>query len=206
MKTKFTPLRALLLLYVAQFLMATHCTGGCDCQGITKYNVVYSDVELTAWDTSKFQNKIVESTASKNAFGIEISVHHDYDQIAFFHKTYNTALRAGFGFAYAWSCYCDEEHYFPDPIASIRVDVMDVITQNEVDVTAHFTTNSYDDSALTVEALLEQYKEHKWSYLNWQLDLTNSTDIPDTAVFTLVVTLESGITFTQQTDEISFSD
>jgi hypothetical protein len=83
---------------------------------------------------------------------------------------------------------------------------MDVITQNEVDVTAHFTTNSYDDSALTVEALLEQYKEHKWSYLNWQLDLTNSTDIPDTAVFTLVVTLESGITFTQQTDEISFSD
>ena len=97
----------------------------------------------------------MESTASKNAFGIEISVHHDYDQIAFFHKTYNTALTAGFGFAYAWSCYCDEEHYFPDPIASIRVDVMDVITQNEVDVTAHFTTNSYDDSALTVEALLE---------------------------------------------------
>jgi len=39
-----------------------------------------------------------------------------------------------------------------------------------------------------VEALLEQYKEHKWSYLNWQLDLTNSTHIPDTAVFTLVVT------------------
>jgi len=45
-----------------------------------------------------------------------------------------------------------------------------------------------EETGLTVEALLEQYKEHKWSYLNWQLDLTNSTHIPDTAVFTLVVT------------------
>ena len=205
MKTKFTPLRALLLLYLAQFLMATDCTG-CDCQGTTKYNVVYSDVELTAWDTSKFQNKIVEGTVSKNAFGIEISVHHDYDQIASFHKTNNTALTAGFGFAYAWSCDCVVEHYFPDPIAFIRVGVTDVVTQNEIDITTHFTTNSYDDTALNIEALLEQYKEEKQSYLNWQLDLTNTTDIPDSAVFTLVVTLESGITFTQQTDGISFSD
>ena len=72
MKIKFTPTKALLLLYVAQFLMATDCAG-CNCHGITKFNVVYTGVEIVPWDTSKFRNKIAEGTAIKNSLESKLS-------------------------------------------------------------------------------------------------------------------------------------
>ena len=205
MKIKFTPTKALLLLYVAQFLMATDCAG-CNCHGITKSNVVYTGVEIVPWDTSKFRNKIVEGTASKNSFGVEIIVLHDFQEIAYRQNTNNNRLTAGFGFAYAWSCSCVTEYEYPDPISSININVTDVATQNEVDVTANFTKYDYENTQITVDELLKEYNEQQHHYLHWELDLTNTNDIPDTAVFTLVVMLESGITFTQQTDEINFLD
>ena len=72
MKIKFTTTKALLLLYVAQFLMATDCTG-CNCHSITKCNVVYTGVEIVPWDTSKFRNKIAEGTAIKNSLESKLS-------------------------------------------------------------------------------------------------------------------------------------
>lgn len=205
MKIKFTPTKALLLLYVAQFLMATDCAG-CNCHGITKSNVVCTGVEIAPWDTSKFRNKIVESTAIKNSFGVEIIVLHDFQEIAYRQNTNNNRLTEGFGFAYEWSCSCNTEYEYPDPISSININVTDVVTQNEVDVTANFTKYDYENTQITVDELLKEHNEQQHHYLHWELDLTNSNDIPDTAVFTLVVMLESGITFTQQRDEINFLD
>ena len=150
MKIKFTPTKALLLLYVAQFLMATDCAR-CDCHGITKSNVVYTGVEIVPWDTSKFRNKIVEGTASKNSFGVEIIVLHDFQEIAYRQNTNNNRLTAGFGFAYAWSCSCVTEYEYPDPISSININVTDVATQNEVDVTANFTKYDYENTQITLD-------------------------------------------------------
>ncbi|MGB0173220.1 MAG: hypothetical protein ACPF9C_03895 [Flavobacteriaceae bacterium] len=75
--------------------MATDCAG-CNCHAITKSNVVYTGVEIVPWDTSKFRNKIVESTASKNSFGVEIIVLHDFQEIAYRQNTNNNKLTAGF--------------------------------------------------------------------------------------------------------------
>ena len=138
MKIKFTTTKALLLLYVAQFLMATDCTG-CNCHSITKCNVVYTGVEIVPWDTSKFRNKIVEGTAIKNSFGVEIIVLHDFQEIAYRQNTNNNRLTAGFGFANAWSCSCVTEYEYPNPLSSININVTDIATQNEMDVIANFT-------------------------------------------------------------------
>ena len=70
----------------------------------------------------------------------------------------------------------------------------------------NYTIYQYENTETTVEELLKEHNEQQHHYFHWELDLTNTNDIPDTAVFTLVVMLESGITFTQQTDEINFLD
>lgn len=201
---KRIPIKALLILYLAPLLMATDC-GNCGCGDYREYNIVYKDVEFSVWDTSKFQDKEVEGVVSKNAFGIKIYVKYDQDGIAFSHKPKHTS-HASFGIAYAWSCDCiAPEYHFPDPIKSIQIVATDTANQKEVDVTSNFTTRDGEKN-VTIPELLKEYKESKREYLSWQLDLTDATNIPNKAVFALTVTLDSGITFTQETAKIIFSD
>lgn len=198
---KFKPIHALLMLYIAPLLMATDCS--CNCQD-ESYEIQYTGVEVTVWDTSKFQPKAVEGEVSKNAFGIEIYVEHQQDEIVFNRNTKNTSY-ASFGMAYAWSCDCvPPDYHFPDPLKSIQIIATDTANQNDIDVTEKFTTKNYDDKDVTIPELLEEYNNQKQQYLHWRLDLTDTTDMPDNVIFTLTVTLDSSETFIQQTDEIIF--
>jgi hypothetical protein len=200
---KFKPIHALLILYLAPLLMATDC-GDCNCGDFREYNVIYNGVNFSAWDTSKFQNKVVDGVVSKNAFGVGLYVKYDQNGVAFIYKPKHIS-HASFGMAYAWSCSCVEpEYHFTDPIKSIEIKATDTTTQEMVDVTSNFTTRDYDDKDVTIPELLEQYIEQKQSYLHWQLDLTNADNIPDKAIFTLTVTLDSGKAFSEQTKEIEF--
>ena len=199
---KKIPVKALLILYLAPLLMATDC-GDCGCGDYREYNIVYKGVEFSAWDTSKFQDKEVEGVVSKNAFGIKIYVKYDQNGIAYNHKPKHTS-HASFGIAYAWSCSCVEpEYHFPDPIKSIQIVATDTANQKKVDVTTNFATR-YGEKNVTIPELLKEYKESKRDYLSWQLDLNDATDIPNKAVFALTVTLDSGKTFTQETEAITF--
>ena len=200
---KLKPINALFIIYFVPLLMATDC-GDCGCYDYEEYNVVYKGAYFSVWDTSKFQPKEVEGEVSKNAFGIEIYVEHQQDEIVFIHNTKNTSY-ASFGIAYAWSCSCvPPEYYFPNPIKSIQITATDTANQSEIDVTEKFTTKNYGDKDVTIPELLEEYKNQKQEYLSWRLDLTDTNDIPATATFTLTVTLDSSETFIQQTEEISF--
>lgn len=200
---KFKPIHALLILYLAPLLMATDC-GDCYCGDYNEYNIVYTGVEFSAWDTSKFQNREVEDQASKNAFGVELYVKHDRNGIALNHKPKHVS-HASFGIAYAWSCSCIEAtNHFPDPIKSIEIIATNTTTQEDMDVTTNFSTTYYDGKTIGIADLLVDYKNNKHDYLNWQLDLVDSTNIPDKAIFTLIVTLDSGKVFSEQTNEISF--
>ena len=148
----------------------------------------------------------MEGEVSKNAFGIEIYVEHQQEEIVFNQNNKNSSY-ASFGMAYAWSCSCVlPEYYFPNPIKSIQITATDTANQSEIDVTEKFTTKNYGDKDVTIPELLEEYKNQKQEYLSWRLDLTDTNDIPATATFTLIVTLDSGKTFTQQTEEISFKN
>ena len=200
---KLKPIQALLIIYFVPLLMATDC-GDCGCGDYREYNIEYKGVDFSVWDTSKFQPKEVEGEVSKNAFGIKIYVKQDQTGVAFNHKPKSTSY-ASFGIAYAWSCSCiTPEYHYPDPIKSIQVTATDVATQKDIDVTDNFTKR-YGDKNVAIPELLKEYKESKQDYLSWQLDLTDTTNIPDNAVFTLTVTLDSGKTFTQKTIDITFS-
>ena len=185
--------------------MATDC-GDCGCGDYKEYNIVYKGVDFSVWDTSKFEAKAVDGAVSKNAFGIKVYVKYDQNGIAFNHKTKSTSY-ASFGIAYARSCDCaPPKNHFPDPVKSIQITATDTANQNDINVTEKFTTKNNGDKDLTITKLLENYKNQKQEYLSWRLDLTDTTEIPATAIFTLTVTLDSGKTFTQQTEEISFKN
>ena len=200
---KLKPIQLVLILYFVPLLMATDC-GGCGCAEYDKYNIVYKGVDFSAWDTSKFEAKEVEGEVSKNAFGIKISVKQDEIGIAFNQKS-NTTSYASFGIAYAWSCSCITPEYLcPDPIKTIQVTSTDIATKTVVNVTDKFTAKN-GDQGHTITTLLEDHKKQEYNYhIYWRLDLTDTTNIPETVIFTLTVSLDSGKTFTQETEAITF--
>lgn len=202
---KIKTINVLFIIYFVPLLMATHC-GDCACDEYKAYNIVYKGVDFSVWDTSKFEAKAVDGAISKNAFGIKVYVKYDRNGIAFHHKTKSTSY-ASFGIAYARSCSCiPPKYHFPDPVKSIQITATDTANQNDINVTEKFSTKNNGGKDVTISDLLEDYKNQKQEYLSWQLDLTDTTEIPFAAIFTLTVTLDSGKTFTQQTEEISFKN
>lgn len=201
---KLKPFKALALLYVASLLLATDCT--CDCGEFRKYEVTYTEAKLSVWDTSKFQSKEVKGKVSKNSFGIGVNINHNEKGIAMFSSVKDNAY-ASFGIGMAWACDCvPPEYIINDPIASIQIRVTNTENQEEQDITANFATESYGGNGLSIKEVLEQHSNKEYFYgFNHRLDLIDALPIPTKAVFTLVVTLKSGKTFTQKTAEILFT-
>lgn len=199
---KRIPIKAILIVYMTPLLMATDCS--CNCQD-ESYEIQYTGVEITAWDTSKFHNKLAEGEVSKNAFGINIHVEYEQNEIALQQPQKKTSF-ASFGIAYAWSCDCYYNYSFPDPIMSIFITATDNVSQNEVDVTDAFIMTRYGGDSYTVSEVLEQYKTAEEAYIHWEFDLVNTTVIPDEATFTVTITLDSGKTLTHESEFVTFID
>lgn len=188
------------LIYFIQFL-ATSCFP-CNCDPIKTFERTYNNLEIKAWDTSKFQNKEVINSAYKNAFGLTISVQFDLHQISY-SKPILDISAFGFTSAYAMSdCDCPEDKYINiDPIASIKINVTNLETQETIDVTDNFTTNNYNGEPVTINKFLEI--RENW-HDGFQVDMSEYDNIPNNSQFKIIVSLESGAELVEQTQEITF--
>jgi hypothetical protein len=189
------------LIYFIQFL-ATSCFSPCDCDPIKTFERTYNNLELKAWDTSGFQNEEVINSAYKNAFGLTISVQFELNQISF-SKPMLDMRSFGFISAYAFSdCDCAIDEYINlDPILSIKINVTDLENQEIIDVTDNFTTYNYNGEQVTISELFEIRED--W-HDGFQVDMLEYDNIPDSALFTVIILLESGTELIKQTQEITF--
>lgn len=190
---------ALFLLYSVQFIF-TACSPPCDCDDASTFEVTYSGIVLTTYDTSGFSNVATELNLYKNAFGIEMYVERTEVQIAL-----NTSkkLFTGFGFQSALACSCvGPEYIYLDPILNISIEAKNVENNSVVDVTSNFGVyDYYTESTIDFETLLES-ADNNW--VGYQLDLVSEENIPDTVIFTFKITLESGALLEKSTNEIRF--
>lgn len=192
---------AIFLLYFFQFL-ATSCFFKCHCDQIKTFERTYDDLELKTWDTSRFQNIEVIDSASKNAFGLTLSVQFKLNQIALSKPMLNLSS-FGITSAYAFQpCDCPSDRYINvDPIISIKIYVTNLENQEIIDVTDNFTTLDYSAERVTIAELLKIRQD--W-HDGFQMEMTEYGNIPDSSMFTVIVSLESGTELTKQTQEITF--
>jgi len=190
--------KVLLFLYVFQFIISS-CTD-CHCNS-ANYDKVYNDLELRAWDTSGFQNsEITDLTpVSKNGFGLSVSVLFELNEVAL-----NKVKWHSLGFASAYACDCPSDTYnIDDPIDTIQIMVLDTNTQSEFDITSQFRTKSHNGDEITLDALFENLADWQDGF---QFDLKIEDNIPNAAIFTVKIYLESGIELVKQTPQINFEE
>lgn len=189
---------ALFLLYGLQFAF-TACSPPCDCDDASIFEITYTEVELTTYDTSGFRNAIAETNIPKNAFGLEIFLNADQQQIA--DRSFKLNL-GGFGFNSAVACDCvPPEYVFKDPIIGVEILVTDTITNTSIEVTDNFTITDFNDEVAPFSTFFESRNQLR---TNFQLDLSLLDNIPDTSIFTVNLTLESGTIISKSTNMITF--
>ncbi|OBQ55959.1 hypothetical protein JJL45_05940 [Tamlana sp. s12] len=188
------------LIYFIQSIATSCCS--CDCDPINTFEKMYNDLDLKAWDTSGFQNTEVLNSAYKNAFGLTISVQFELNQISYSKPIWNISS-FGFTSAFAMSdCDCPMDEYITlDPISSIKINVVNLETQEITDVTDNFTTYNYNGEQLTISELFEIRED--WMD-GFQVDMSEYDNIPDRSLFTVIISLESGAEIVNQTQEITF--
>lgn len=187
---------ALFLLYALQFI-ATACSP-CNCE-LEIYEKTYIGVQTTPYDTSGFQNTVSENNIPKNTFGLTIQLEFEQKQIA---KHTNKLNIGSFGFNSALACDCrPPEFVVDDPTVAIEILVTDVLQNNTQEVTKNFTVPNFQNEAIPFATFFQNRSE--WMD-GFQLDLSIVENIPDTAIFTVNVLLESGTILTKSTNTITF--
>lgn len=169
----------------------------CDCSPSETFENNYIDVSITPYDTSGFNPEIIVDKAFKNAFGLGISVIFEPIKIACSFKTLSNL-----GFTSAMACSCAEDKYiYPDPISYINIYIIDTQTDLKIDVTNNFKIYSYSDELISLSDFFE--KREIW-HDGFQIELIEYDTMPNSVIFIAEVFLESGKTFSNQTEIVKF--
>ena len=195
--------RSLLCIYALQLLIIS-CgeTDDCNCPPVTNFERSYTALELAALDSSNTPPSTIDGPVDRNSFALSIDIDFDVEQVAMRSHGFDFS---GFGFATASACSCIGERFVSDdPVASVRVEVTDVQSQQVADVTDQFIIAdliTQNEDILSVIRAFEEYREWPEAF---QADLVVIDNIPDTAIFSVTILLESGREFVDQTAQINF--
>jgi len=169
---------------------------------VLNYNNSYTGVSAQTFDSSG----VAIDEVDKSTFGILISLEIESEVVA---SSSWKAKRVGFSSAYACS-HPEPEYYYHDPIQDIRISMFIANSDEVIDVTNKFIVDNYvteDNEELSLETLfpIEEESQIFW-YHNFNILLTDFTDIPSSAHFEIEVTLESEEVFTNKTELITFTE
>jgi len=189
-----------LIILSAMFLsqMFFSCWG-CDCSAPSTFENNYTDVSIIPYDTSGFNPEIVVNKAYKNAFGLGISVIFEPIKISYNLKIFSDL---GFTSAMAFSCDCETDKYiYPDPIDYMNIYIIDTQTEQKIDITDKFKIYFYSNELISLNEFFEQ--RENW-HDGFQIELVEFESIPNSVIFIAEIFLESGKTFSNQTEIINF--
>jgi hypothetical protein len=192
------------LLFFLQFL-ATSCDA-CGCGPIKTYERLNKNLNIKSWDTSGFQNEEISEPVNKNSFGISIFVESELKQISFNKSRINIS---SLGFFSAYACSCAPDLYINNnPVVSIKIIGTNSDNKEDTDITNNFTTFDYFGQQISIKDFIENKEINKnYEYYSddyFQIDMTKYDDIPNSAVFTVMIILQSGEVLIEKTQEINF--
>ena len=195
MKNKVTIVLSVMFMF--QFIVSC-----CNCDPTETFENHYQELTIFAYDTSGFNVKEATENAYKNAFGLGVMVKFESIKVS---DSMNCYSNLGFGTALAFSdCDCvGDEFLYPDPLTKLVIYALDPVSLEKTVITERFKIQFYDDSLISIDSFFEQREE--W-HDGFQLTLVAYNELPDTIIFVAEVFLESGKSFINQTNIITFID
>ncbi len=160
---------------------------GCDCPTPEIFENNYTDVSVIPYDTSGFNYEVVNDTVAKNTFGLGVLVNFETIKIA---SNFLKLSALGFNSALAFSdCNCPgDEFVYPDPIDSFNIYIINLETEQKVDITQNFRIYSYSNELITLSEFFEQ--RENW-HDGFQIELVEYDSMPNSGIFEVEVFLES---------------
>lgn len=182
-------------LFLFQFILSCG-NGPCSTE---HYDNLYNGLEVTAYDTSKLSNKIIEEgdTTYRYTFGLEILVHFE---------TIRTGMilpaKPSYGFTSAVAC--GSKYSYPDPIDHAEIFVIDAQTDEKINITANF--GMYQSADRTFISLEQFFEERELWNDGFRFDLIHYQNIPTSSIFVIEIYFASGKMFSESTQTIVFQD
>lgn len=171
------------------------CFWSCNCPEMSTYEIEYNNVDITAYDTSDFGYSPVEDSVYKNAFGLGVLVSSTQNKIGM-------VQIGSFGFSNAMACDCmGSEYRYPDPIDNAVIYMTNIESGIEQEVTEFFEISGYDGVPIALETFfMNRYDGHD----GFQFKLAQYDEVPNSVIFRVEISLESGTVFSDETDQINF--
>jgi len=185
------------VMFMFQFIVSC-----CNCDPTETFENHYNELTVIPYDTSGFSVKEATDNVYKNAFGLGVMVNFETIKVSDSMSFYSNL---GFGTALAFSdCDCvGDEFLYPDPLAQLVIYALDPVSLEKTEITERFKIQSYDDSLMSIHAF---FKQREGWHDGFQLTLVDYNGLPDTIIFVAEVSLESGKSFINQTNIITFID
>lgn len=181
--------------FAIQFLFSCN-----NCEPIPTLKMVHTEISLNTAAVVNDRLRYNEDTVHKENFRLEIYLRHQRESLSQAKKSFYF----GFNAAQAWEC-SEPLYTYSDKVESLSIVMINQAdTSQTIDVTSIFGEN-YESETHSIQDLIDfQYEVKKQFYL--YLSLLEYDSIYQNASFRVIATLESGKTFTQETEEIVFMD
>jgi hypothetical protein len=189
--------RATILLFAGfalQFLIS------CDinCNSGPTFEMIYTDLRLVEKARIDGDLEVVEDSVKRENFVLGISFNDQEKELAYT----NENLHLGFNTARALDC--GPYYIYPDKVESLSIEMLEQGGDSQfIDVTDLFEVNRSDYS-IEEWISIQSEEERGGNYFN--LSLREYEGLYKKSTFRVTATLESGETFTQETEEIIFMD
>ncbi len=177
------------IMFLSQLLWS--CCRNVDDETYT-YNIEFLDAKIQLLDISGFNSIEVSDSVYKEAFGLRVFMETE-EKIA-----YNFSPK--FGITSLMACSPpDDEFVYLDPIASIKLFVVDIELNKKSNVEKNFAVYRYDGELIPFDRYTKSLRFYSPRYL---LEPIDSNLLPSIASFEFEVTLESGLVMLGKTPQI----
>lgn len=186
--------KALLLssiFFISQLLLS--CIFGCNCPKVQQVESVVTNIEV------HFLNKMNQTPLAEKdsllARNLLIKVNTLFEEVTNACNFYQHGI-LGFNTAYACDCI-GNEYYLTDSVDYIKILVSKNDTAALHDVSASFGVWNYNDS---IPVNMIDFFSENAGISNFEIELLDINTIPNTAIFTVELYLQSGIKFSYKSE------
>ncbi len=191
--------KKIILILAAGFLIQFLISCG-TCNPSPTFDMVHMGLSLDTRAEIENQLNTIEDSVRKENFRLVISLSDQEQELADAKKP----LRIGFSTALALDCP-PPNYSYSDKLQSLSIEMINQTDSSQtMDMTSIFGSNS-ESETYSIKDLIDIQYEEKGEFSIY-LALLEYDSIYQNASFHVTATLESGKTFTQETEEIIFKD
>jgi hypothetical protein len=192
-------LKKTIFVLIAGFLIQFLISCG-KCGPSPTLEMIHTELSLTTGAEVDNRFELIEDTVRKENFILEIYLNHEQVMFSENMKSFS------FGFNSAQALDCPDPKYsYSDKVEELSIVMINQTdTSQTIDVTSIFGSE-FDSETYKLKDLIEMQYEQQ-SQFSLYLSLLEDDSLYNNTSFQVTITLESGQTFIQETEEIIFID